>query len=219
MKIQYKYGIMWLLEVSIALLVSFAYSYYITTLINESHKAVQHTQMVINYVDKLRLTILNAETGQRGYIITGNEDYLKPYKTALTTVHANIDQLQEITLEDPVQHSRVIHLNEKIYLKLKELDRVIQIRSEEGFERASKEVSTHIGINLMIDCQNTLDLIFNTEYNALQKRQLNEQASLKIMKYTIPLVVFMNFMMLILVYYLIREQETIEIKKIISAYV
>lgn len=216
MKIQYKYGIMWLFELSIAILVSFSYGHYIVNLVSDSHKAVEHTQTVLNYVDQLRVKILNAETGQRGYIITNDLEYLKPYKRSIETIDDSINRLEKITLEDPVQHNRVLSLKKNIYLKLEELNQVIDIREKSGFEEASQKVSQDVGMYLMIECQNTLDAIFKTEYDALQERQLNESISLKIMKYTIPLAVFINFLILILVYYMIREQETIEIKKIIN---
>lgn len=48
----------------------------------ESNKWIIHTHEVINNLDELLSTLKDAETGQRGYLITGLPDYLEPYNDA-----------------------------------------------------------------------------------------------------------------------------------------
>ncbi len=44
---------------------------------------VRHTNEVITTVDEMRIAMQSAETGQRGYLLTGRTDYLTPYRDAI----------------------------------------------------------------------------------------------------------------------------------------
>src|SRR4051812_46756488 len=48
----------------------------------------------IYHADRLLSTVKDAETGQRGFVITGDESYLEPYEAALRQIEGEIDQLQ-----------------------------------------------------------------------------------------------------------------------------
>ncbi len=52
----------------------------------KTQKSLTNTGEVILALDKLHILVLSAETGQRGYLLTENEDYLAPYQEALSLV-------------------------------------------------------------------------------------------------------------------------------------
>lgn len=52
---------------------------------------VERTQAMRNSVTQLLQSMLDAETGHRGYLLTGDERYLEPYEQATATVDSNLD--------------------------------------------------------------------------------------------------------------------------------
>ncbi len=92
--------------------------------------------------------VKDAETGQRGYIITGYERYLEPYQKALKTIDKRLS-LVEKGLDSADDHVHFLELSRLIDLKLDELNRTIQIRRTEGFAAAQKRVVNREGKQFM----------------------------------------------------------------------
>src|SRR3982750_1289122 len=57
---------------------------------------VAHTNEVVATLDQILSSLLNAETGQRGYIITGDESYLAPYNAGVASVDQQLRHLVEL---------------------------------------------------------------------------------------------------------------------------
>src|ERR1700720_302528 len=68
---------------------------------------VQHTFEVIGDLASLLSTTTDAETGQRGYTITGDEHYLEPYVQAVQTTHSELRRLRELTVDNFAQQRRL----------------------------------------------------------------------------------------------------------------
>ena len=63
--------------------------------------AVAHTQAVRAALQELLTTTIDAETGQRGFIITGDETYLEPYARSQRTIAADIARVRSMTADNP----------------------------------------------------------------------------------------------------------------------
>jgi signal transduction histidine kinase len=59
------------------------------------------TNKILNILSDLQIRMLNAETGQRGYLLTGQSDYLKPYDAAIKPVTQSIEDLRQRYKNDP----------------------------------------------------------------------------------------------------------------------
>src|SRR5699024_8865578 len=68
-------------------------SYANTQILNRNAQSVTHTHEVIKGMDRLLSLLKDAETGQRGYLLTGDVLYLQPYNTALLDLE---DALSEV---------------------------------------------------------------------------------------------------------------------------
>ena len=54
------------------------------------------------------LSMMNdAETGQRGYLITGQEDYLEPYHAAVAAIGKSVQRVKQLTEDNPRQQARI----------------------------------------------------------------------------------------------------------------
>ena len=72
-------------------------------------------------------TVKDAETGQRGYLLTDRESYLDPYDAAVEGIGSRLDALQRLTLDNPTQGNRLGSLKQHIGAKLAELKVALQI--------------------------------------------------------------------------------------------
>ncbi len=134
-----------LVLVTIAALVA----YFTTTALVNDFAQVRHSREVTTDLIDLLSVLKDAETGQRGYVITGKTAYLAPYTTARATVATKLDALRALTVDDPVQQQQLQRLRPLIDAKMAELDLAVALRRTQGFAAAAAEVSTDHGETLM----------------------------------------------------------------------
>lgn len=112
--------------------------------------AVAEATEVTARIDAVLHTVLDAETGQRGYVITGRSSYLQPYEQAVWRVEQDLDALQSIQSNDPRQSAAAVaQLRTAVEAKLDELAQTIELRRSEGFEAAQTVVLTDRGAEEM----------------------------------------------------------------------
>jgi PAS domain S-box-containing protein len=107
--------------------------------------------------------IRNAETAQRGYLLTGEPSYLVPYHAAASALPAEFEKLIRVTAPGSVQRHRVEMLRQAADEKLKELSYTISLRRTEGLDAALKTVETGRGRALMDRIRGLSDAIQNQE--------------------------------------------------------
>ncbi|MEK7950922.1 CHASE3 domain-containing protein [Luteolibacter soli] len=120
-------------------------------------KSVAHTHQVMIELENCLVAMLNLETGHRGYLITGEDDYLAPYEKALKEVGAKMDALAKLTNDNPVQQARMQRILALVEEKKAELKSGIDARRDEGFDAAAKIVGTNVGRTLMDEIRELID--------------------------------------------------------------
>jgi len=112
----------------LALVVVSVAGYRSATSLVISTDRVQHTQQVRRQISEVLVQLVNAETGQRGFVITGHDDFLEPYTAALAKLDASFSELRRLVADEPEQLRRVEQLKPQIDAKLAELKKVIEQR-------------------------------------------------------------------------------------------
>jgi signal transduction histidine kinase len=120
-------------------------AYYNTRQLHDDSGQVAHTHEVLDALDDLLSTVKDAETGQRGFLITGESRYLKPYDDAVATVPGKIERVERLTEDNASQRDRIPRLRDIVRAKLDELARTIALRQGPGFEAARQAVLTDQG--------------------------------------------------------------------------
>jgi PAS domain S-box-containing protein len=115
-------------------------SYQQTIRVNEAADARKYSYEAQLTLDELVARLVDAETGQRGYLLTGNEAYLEPYREAIKNLDQVMGQLKVLTANDPNQQKHVQALEPLIEKKLAELQMTIDLRRKEGFAAANQVV-------------------------------------------------------------------------------
>ncbi|MEW5709182.1 MAG: diguanylate cyclase [Pseudomonadota bacterium] len=132
-------------------------------------ESVTHTLVSLDLLKNLQADLLNAETGQRGYLLTGEERYLEPYHRALQRLEAPIDRLREEMANDPEQLERLGRLEGLVREKIQELEATIELRKTQGVEAAVQVVRTDQGKRLMDGIRAELTELVRREEEVLMR--------------------------------------------------
>jgi methyl-accepting chemotaxis protein len=131
---------------------------------------VTHTHQVLEHVAEVLSLLKDAETGQRGYIITGDENFLEPYQTGITGVHTLVKELRELTADNQNQQKRIDQIEPLIAAKLDELKQTIDLRRKGNFEEATKIVRGGEGKRTMDSLRLVLAQMDREERDLLKQR-------------------------------------------------
>src|SRR5215831_16355826 len=82
-----------------ALIANAALSYRATRILINNDRLVFHTHPVLTSLEVVLSTLKDAETGERGYIITDSTDYLEPYRSAVHQIDEDLQTLKELTAD------------------------------------------------------------------------------------------------------------------------
>jgi PAS domain S-box-containing protein len=100
---------------------------------------------VVVGLDDVLSNLREAETGQRGYLLTGDERYLEPYTKSHALVAASIDRLRPLVANNVLRREHLSRAAEAASAKLSELEQTIRLRRESGFDAALTVVNTDRG--------------------------------------------------------------------------
>jgi CHASE3 domain sensor protein len=160
-------------------------SYRSTDALIENNHRVTHSHEVLESIAHLLSTLKDAETGQRGFILTGNDEYLEPYLNATAGVPKVVGDLRALTADSSAQQARIAEAVPLIDAKLGELKRTIDLRRGAGFEPALKVVQTNEGKKVMDDLRRVMTAMDQEERSLLRVRGEAAEAGAKAAEATI----------------------------------
>ncbi|HEY1096727.1 MAG TPA: CHASE3 domain-containing protein, partial [Alphaproteobacteria bacterium] len=102
----------------------------------DGNRQVAHTHEVLLALSDILSIMKDAETGQRGYVLTGEERYLEPYRQALARIAERVNDAAELTRDNQTQQERIPAVKAHINAKLSELNQTIALRRAKGFQAA-----------------------------------------------------------------------------------
>ena len=100
------------------------------TVFNQSQGWVAHTWQVLNQIERITGSLKDAENGDRGYLISGDEAYLAPYVQAHRDLPEELDSLRQLTADNPSQQPRIAEMRAVIEARLRLLEEGIEERRE-----------------------------------------------------------------------------------------
>jgi len=98
-----------------------------------------------SHVQRLLRDVLDAESGQRGYLLTGDTMYLEPYKAAIADIGQTQDQLRELLASRKDQSDTLALLGQTVQRKLAEMDLSIRMKNEGKDEAWRFVLTTEVG--------------------------------------------------------------------------
>ena len=137
--------------------------------------AVEHSRQVLDTLDRLRANIANLEAERRGYLLTLDPAYLKPYGISDESVRRDGEALQSLVADDPLQSLRAEHLALTVAAKLREIDDIVKTARTSGVDPALAMIGTmgeiRSQIDQMMDHERFLLADWATRADALEQSQ------------------------------------------------
>jgi len=137
----------------------------------ESRNLLIHTYEVIQRLQRTLSILQDGETGQRGYILTGQDAYLEPFYEAVDKARHQIRGLSELTADNPSQQKRLAEIQSLMEKKFDELQETISLRKEKGLEAALQIVLTGKGKALMDNIRQVMGQMQDEEESLLRQRE------------------------------------------------
>ncbi|MFY2763458.1 response regulator [Arenimonas sp. MALMAid1274] len=156
---------------ALAIVLITAVSYQSLQSRSASAALVRHTSEVISGIDNLLGAFKDIETGQRGFLLTGEERYLEPYHQGRARLASELEGLARLTADNPEQQGRLRLLKSLGEDKLAEVDATIFQRRAGQAEAALAVVKTDRGRTAMQQIRRLVDEMKQHERNLLEDRQ------------------------------------------------
>jgi methyl-accepting chemotaxis protein len=169
LKIQTKLALGFAIGPLILLIVG-AIIYWTTETLVDRQAWADHTYQVLTQIEAVKTRLVDAETGQRGYLITNDETYLEPYRGAATAANAGITRLAELTADNPRQQTRIATLRNSVQQKLDQLQEAIDTQRSKGKDAANSFIAAGLGKKLMDDIRSVMGEMEAEENDLLRQR-------------------------------------------------
>ena len=114
------------------LLVNALISYLNIRGLHQTDGSVRHTYDVISALSEVLATVLDAETGQRGFLITEDMRFLEPYTVANARVDQRLEDLEGLLSDNDKQLANLAELKELVHKRLKILEDVLDLQRSQG---------------------------------------------------------------------------------------
>ena len=177
------------------------YSYYQS---GKDTQQVQHTYNVIRSIETVLSLVKDVETGSRGYVITQDTTYLEPYHTALQLLPAQLNRLQSLTNDNPIQVQRRITLQRLVRDKLA----VTKLRIGVGpTDKRSAAVSAESKRQMDL-LRKQVALMVDTEQTLMEVRNRQADRSFRNTLILISVVSLLTFLTLAVLYKLLEQELT-----------
>jgi PAS domain S-box-containing protein len=174
----------------------------------ESRLRVDHSRQVLYELSQTQSLIKDAETGQRGFLYTGDPKYLNPYTAAIGNIRSHIDSLAELTSDNRGEQARVAQLRTLSENKLAELARTIALYKNGQFDAARNLVLTDAGLAYMDQIRLLVAEMQREEITLDLDRTERYQKSVQQTVASIYLTSFLAAVGLVLLaYYMLRQME------------
>lgn len=133
---------------------------------------VTHSYQVLDAIHVLMSNLQDAETGQRGYLLTGDASYREPFQSAVRGERSARESLRQLTAGEPFQQSNMETVDRLVEAQFSELEKTIHLRQTEGVEAALAVVRTGAGKRIMDECRAALSAMQQEDLRLLAARTL-----------------------------------------------
>jgi len=164
------------------------------------NQRVSHTLQVIGTLQDLLSTIVDAESGQRGYILTGQLEFLEPYQQGNQTIDELFEQLRTLTLDNSSQLARIDTLAPLVEQRMTFLTQSIGVWLTQGFDAAQSMVASGDGKRAMDQIREAIDVMIAEENALLEERNQQASSSARLTLFSLGVLILLTFVFLTIFY-------------------
>ncbi len=192
-------------------------SYFETNFQIETSAWIKHTHEVIASILLVESLLKDAETGQRGYLLTNQARYLEPYEDALQKIAEEIEKLTFLTQDNQKQQENILDIENLIQNKLDELEETISLQSTQGSASALSIVLSDKGKNIMDNIRKKIFEMESEERGLLVERIKKAEKASSLMKLSIVFGMIFSFIFLVFIGIFISRSITKPLQKLTQA--
>ena len=139
-----------------------------------------HTYEVLDTLGDTLSQLKDAETGQRGYLLTGQENYLEPYNSAIPAIDKDLRKARDLTKDNGQQQRRLDALEPVIASRLALISESIELRRSKGERAAVGEIVQKHGKKIMDNIRLQINEMMDAESALLRQRSEEADAATRI---------------------------------------
>jgi PAS domain S-box-containing protein len=181
-------------------------SYRNTTRFAEAAQWQKHSYEVLRTLDETEARLVDAETGQRGYLLTGDDAYLDTYRASIKNLDQVTGHLKDLTSDNPNQQKRIQALEPLIEQKLAELQRTIDLRRQGAVASANQIVLQGSGKQWMDQIRSQVAEMADEENDLLGLRTQGTQESIARSTTAITVGTLVSILLLLLCFGLLSRE-------------
>jgi methyl-accepting chemotaxis protein len=194
-----------------------ALSYRGTTGLVRTAGWVSHSHLVLEELNAIGSGLKDAETGQRGYLITGEDRYLEPYNNSRQKVSAALASIRKLTSDNAKQQARLDKIEPLIEAKYVELKETIDMRRDKGFEESRRVVLSDRGKKVMDDMRVVTGEMESEEKELLEVRDKDSKDAASSTNLLIVGTTFLALVLLSTFGFIVAKSITKNIANVVSS--
>ncbi len=141
---------------------------------------INQAQQVRGTLSQILQNMLDAETGQRGYLLTGEVSYRKPYDTAVKQVGGNLAILRQLYADRPAELNQLAELSKHVLRKVAEMDMSVRLRQDGKDDAWKFVITTDVGQEEMDAIRATAGELVAISNKTLHQSQIQVLQSLQL---------------------------------------
>lgn len=187
-------------------------AYHAVETLSHSESWVAHTWQTLNAVERILGSMKDAESGNRGYLLTGDAAYLAPFTIAKADLPQELNQLQQLTSDNPVEQHHVAEMRAVIDQRIDTLTKSIKLRSMGETNSVRAFVLTGTGKAEMDHLQAIGSAMQGTERKLLQQRIATSIAARRRADETLIGASALDIVLLVLLFFSLGHEHSLRQK-------
>ena len=172
---------------------------------SDSADGIAQSQEILRSLEQLRASLAGAETSHRGYLITGDATFMKPYQQALAKIRPDAERLVQLVAENPQQAAHAIELGRNIDARIRTFGRVIEAYQAQGFKAAQTLIAEGTGLRQTQRVYQTIDQIAVLAEAQLRMHQQQQETTEARLRHSVATLAVILLIVLSLIYVLISR--------------
>jgi signal transduction histidine kinase len=183
-----------------------------------SERWVEHTWQVINETERIMGSAKDAETGARGYLLTGDDNYLQPYYQSLPELHTELDAFQSLTSDNPTQQHRIGEMRATIDQRLGLLKEEIDLRRAGSSDAVHTLILDGTGKLQMDHLRAEADDMETEEHRLLAIRTASAQSNTTRAHFAVGIASALDFLLIVFMFRYLAKERSLRIAGDITAH-
>jgi two-component system, NarL family, sensor kinase len=169
-----------------------------------SAEEVDRSQEIKYHIEQVLAVATDLETGARGYVITGDKQFLEPATKAIATIFVHLDHLKEKVGNDSIQLARIDQLSDLVNKKISVSTGIAEMRKTSGLNAAIQYMAASDSQELMDKIRSITDTMLKEEDARLKKEREENRAHINNFNLTFDLLLVKIAISILTVFFILR---------------